>query len=69
MVMLTVKLKLPVILQEEQRIAIWDKQATAKPQAGPANKREEHYFIEKEEEIGRGALSRSPLERCKSPRW
>lgn len=52
-------------IQEWRRIAIWDKQATAKPQAAPAKKREKHYFTEEEEEeVGRGVLSRSLLERC-----
>ena len=60
MVMLTLKIKLPGILPaedfiwEEQRTTIQDKLATVKPQASLTNKREEHYFMEKKEEIGRG---------------
>lgn len=34
----------------------------AKIIGNPANKREEHYFIE-EKQVGRGALNESPLEK------
>jgi len=38
------------------RTVMQDMQATAKPQASPTNKGEEHYFMEKEEEVGRGCF-------------
>lgn len=42
-------------LFRNKRIAVQDIQATAKPQASPiVNKGEGSYFIQKEEEVGRG---------------
>lgn len=40
--------------------------AKAKPEASPANKGEEGYFVEKKYNIGRVVLNESPLEKSKS---
>lgn len=44
------------LFQNSKKITIWDKQA---PSALPTKKEQEHYFIEKKEEFGRGFLNKS----------
>lgn len=52
-------------IQEQQRIAIWDKQTTAKA-IDKSNKGEERYVIEKRRRLGGVVLNSSPLEKSKS---
>lgn len=49
------------VYSKEQRIAIQDELAMEKA-IGKFNKGEDHYFIEKKEEVKRGCLKKSPLE-------
>ena len=39
------------------------------PQGSPAVEGEERYFVEKQEEVGRGCFAQSPLEKSKSSGW
>ena len=61
--MFTLKTKLSVILPAKNvfiwgypRITTGDIQAAARPKTSPISKGEEHYFMEKEEEVGRVLL-------------
>lgn len=47
-------------------MAIWDEQAMGTSQASARNKGKEHYFVEKEEEVGRVAWKESLLEQGRS---
>lgn len=58
-IMLTLKMKVIWFIWEWQKIGVWDMQVIAKPWTSPRNK-EEKYFLEKKEEVGRGF--ESPVE-------
>ena len=50
-----------MFIQEWQRIATQDMPHVAKPQAGPTNKGEDCYFMNKKEEVGKGCFEQKSL--------